>query len=682
MKLSNEIKHIFNAISQTKVGYIPRDGQLIMSNQIANMLEQRESKVITIEGGTGCGKSLGYLIPTIQKMLQHNQNSTEQLSVVIATANVALQQQLIHSELPILEKAGLNFNVALAAGRGRYFCLSNAIKSLENTNFDTRETQLIEELIVKQGNENWDGLKDNLIDDNPILEQTWPKVSAQNVQCKKCPNHDNCPLIKARKAIDKANVIVANHALVWSDLTENRILPAPDKTIYVFDECHHIPKSFRDSLHKSLKLSSFAKLFEKDASDTTSIITSVVNMDEATPYISANEISLLMTNMKDGLRTLKNYAVFMIQQQQTINQSELVNVQFLEQDIDIQIRFEIDQRITPTIAQIIHHLESAIRWLNQQKKLSEQVKKELLKAMSLLRSMQQAYDTFVMLTQVDSTTPIAKWIANKSTHTIDPIFNSVYIETGHFLKENLFDKSHATILTSATLRTLGTFDRYLTQVGLTFKNTQLLCIQSPFNYKDNAILNITNSMPIPNLQNEKEHTESIVKKIKTDFKHHLGGLLLFSSKRQMSAFIEWLGDDILNHCKLQYTDSRQNLIARHKQDIDQGKKSLLIGCQSLSEGLDLPGEYLTYVGIAKIPFGDISSPIDNAEAFYCRKNNGNPFKDIMLPDACSRLIQSTGRLIRTMECKGSLAIYDSRLVNKQYGQLLLNTLPSYRVQVS
>lgn len=138
-------------------------------------------------------------------------------------------------------------------------------------------------------------------------------------------------------------------------------------------------------------------------------------------------------------------------------------------------------------------------------------------------------------------------------------------------------------------------------------------------------------------------------------------------------FIESLSEELKCLCLIQYTDSRTNLIDRHKKRIDGNQKSVLIGVQSLSEGLDLPERYLTFVGIAKIPFGDANHPLIEAEIKHYQ--GFNVFENIVLPDAASRLVQSVGRLIRTEKCSGEVSIYDPRLLKKQYGKKLLQSLP-------
>jgi len=681
--LEHMIEKTFIGIAHNKEGYKPRESQQLMVNQIGKMLNNPSNNLITIEGQTGCGKSMAYLVPAINQVLLHNKNNKERIHLVVATANVALQQQLINHELPVLAQAGLKMTSVLAAGRGRYLCQKNAMVTMEDENLDVREAQKLEELLMSLGNNSWDGLKDNLTDDNPLQERIWPKISAQRAKCKDCEYKEKCAFVKARSAIEKSDVIVANHALVWSDLEDNKILPLPQNTIYVFDEAHHIPKSYRDSLSKSSNLNRILRLVNKDIDNTAKIINQLSSSADNIATLNYQNAFKLCSALKNGFNELESQCVELIKTSQQASNLKEVTVQFSETGIPAKMRYLLNIQIAPAMLQMMQILEKTNEWGSKQKSLSESVESQLKQGMSILGSFNNAFKTFnLFTTESCEQQPMAQWICNEEHNHSNVIFQAGLVYIGHLLKEKLFDKAYGTCLVSATLRSLGTFDRFLYQVGIQKNETQLLCIESPFDYQHRATLSMNKTMPIPDYKNEALHTQSIVEKFKQDFDNHQSGVMLFSSRRQMNAFVELLDDETLSFVKLQYTDSRKSLIDKHKLAVDSGKKSCLIGCQSLSEGMDLPRQYLTYVGIAKIPFSDISNPMDNAEAIHCKRMRGNPFRDIMLPDASARLVQSTGRLMRTVECSGQIAIYDSRLINKPYGNLLLNTLPSFNRQVS
>lgn len=682
--LNHSIEKTFNGIAKNKKGYKPRDSQQLMVRQIASTINNDSlNKIITIEGQTGCGKSLAFLVPMINQLLIHNSNNKERIHLVIATANVALQQQLINHELPILMQSGLKFTSVLAAGRGRYLCQNNAMKTLEDDNLDVREQQKLEELITRFANKQWDGLKDNLSDDHPLQESIWPKISASKAKCHKCPYADNCGFIQARQAINKVDVIIANHSLVWSDLEKNTVLPSPKDTMYVFDEAHHLPKSYRDTLSRSCNLNILLRMFNKNINNSANILSQLSNIAEnvtSLSYEAAYECCSLVGN---GFTELKSLGLEYINFKQNTTTKKEVTVQFTECGVPTSMQDLLLLKIAPSILPIIETLEKVIAWGHKEKTLAKHIEILLDQALPMLSTLNNAYDTLDLFSTFScKEKPLAHWINNEKNNHANIIFNVGIVNVGRLLKANLFDKAISTCLVSATLRSLGKFDRFLYQIGLTKQETQLLCIESPFDYNKRSILSMIKSMPTPNFQDETAHTQSIVNQCKLDFKQHKAGVMLFSSRKQMTAFVELLDDEFLSFAKLQYTDSRQSLIEEHKAAIDRGEKSLLIGCQSLSEGMDLPRQYLTFVGIAKIPFGDISNPIDNAEAIHCRRMNGNPFRDIMLADASSKLIQSTGRLMRTVECQGQISIYDSRLLNKPYGQALLNTLPSFNRHIS
>lgn len=323
-------------------------------------------------------------------------------------------------------------------------------------------------------------------------------------------------------------------------------------------------------------------------------------------------------------------------------------------------------------------LFNATNDVKKQKKLSKSSDKTLHLALKLHHKINNIIETLALFIEYSTKNkPLAQWLEIENNEIS---INASFINIGAKLKEIIFDKAHATILTSATLRSLGNFDRFLSQVGLTPYDTNLVCVNSPFSYKK-ALITINPQLPLPDHTNEKNHTSALCQQFLTDFEKHNAGIMLFTSRKQLELFISLLPESLLKIAKIQYTQSRLALISQHKKAIDNNQRSLLIGTQSLSEGLDLPKQYLTFVGIAKIPFSNFSSPLELAEANHYRHLNKHPFNEITLPDASNKLIQNTGRLMRTMDCYGQIAIYDPRLTSRQYGKTLLENLPQYQIQI-
>ncbi|WP_277869340.1 helicase C-terminal domain-containing protein, partial [Vibrio sp. 10N.261.46.E8] len=255
-----------------------------------------------------------------------------------------------------------------------------------------------------------------------------------------------------------------------------------------------------------------------------------------------------------------------------------------------------------------------------------------------------------------------------------------YLTTTEELKSKLWDKCAAAVVTSATMTSLNSFDRFMLETGLMKGDgTQYFRVRSPFDYQNQGKLIVPDMQVDPSTANEEKHTKEIVHYVTQMGSKHKAGLVLFTSYRQLNRFAEMVSPELRKDMLIQGEDTRPNLIRRHKQRVDDNKRSFLVGVASLGEGLDLPQEYLTAVAIAKIPFGNFKEPIDEAEGEFIKSRGGNPFYEQSLPEASAKLVQQVGRLIRSADCSGEVLIFDRRLTTKKYGVALLDSLPPFNL---
>jgi len=262
--------------------------------------------------------------------------------------------------------------------------------------------------------------------------------------------------------------------------------------------------------------------------------------------------------------------------------------------------------------------------------------------------------------------PHSRWIekttsANKKTNYI---LNSAQIDISHNLDQLIWSKVAGAVLTSATLSSLGSFDRLNQQLGLVKAENQYLRLPSPFNFDqvDFIVANFKN-----NPTQVYEHTQEVASQLLERIDSNEGSLVLFASNKQMQMVADLVEQKL--GCELFIQGGKQN----------QG--SVIFGLDSFAEGVDLKGDNLTHVVIVKLRFSVPNSPIEKTTQDYLQSQNRNPFMEISLPDASLRLIQACGRLIRTETDTGKITIFDNRLVSKFYGKQLLNALPGYNIVV-
>lgn len=208
------------------------------------------------------------------------------------------------------------------------------------------------------------------------------------------------------------------------------------------------------------------------------------------------------------------------------------------------------------------------------------------------------------------------------------------------------------------------------------RESEYLRVMSPFDFQNKGRLLIPDMTAEPN--QVEQHTKEIVAYLNDNIDVDGASLVLFSSRRQMEEVAQAVSDVIKDIMLIQGEQSKRVILDSHKARIDDGKGSLLFGLASFAEGVDLPGNYLTSVYIAKIPFAVPDDPVEATLAEWIQKRGGNPFMEITIPDASLRLVQATGRLLRSEKDAGDIHILDKRLKTKRYGSQLIQSLPPYR----
>lgn len=238
----------------------------------------------------------------------------------------------------------------------------------------------------------------------------------------------------------------------------------------------------------------------------------------------------------------------------------------------------------------------------------------------------------------------------------------------------MFSQAFATVLCSATLTTLNSFDYIKQELGLSqHPGLQTLKVDSPFDYQQKARLLLPKMQTDPS---SDAFTDELIAKLPQYIDKTAGNLLLFASYWQMQKVVEALrvkGWSFL----VQGEASRQSLLELHALKVKAGEGSILCGTQSFSEGLDLPGALLTNLVITKLPFAVPSSPLEEALSEAITKRGGNPFLQMTVPATARKLVQACGRLLRQEMDHGRIVILDRRLVTKTYGKAMLNALPPF-----
>ena len=706
----NAIRDHYQNIGKNLPGFRPRASQREMIAAIANAFSRtltreegeeapkREGESIAvIEGPTGVGKSLAYLLAG-GIMAQ-----TRGKRLIVSSATVALQEQLVDRDLPFLvEKSGLELTFALAKGRGRYLCPYKLYQLTQNNaqqnllGFEAPEVlwdskpkpeelnllrDIADEFSARRFNGDCDAWPEK-IDDT-----IWLKVTNDRHGCLKaaCPNRAECPFYLARDVLETVDVVVANHDLLLADISMGGgvILPAPENSFYCIDEAHHLPKKALSRFAAEHSWNIAVWTLEK-LPQLTGKIAALTDKAEL-----ANLADEAATSLLDSLHEWQ----FHLAEEPSLSLGSSENDRrkhneptWLWEDGKIPEGLETTVSNTAIAARsLLKHvvglndaLSAARREKEQDGALLDRLTSEFGLFIARIEQISAVWD-LLSTVPIEGEEPLAKWITRRADDKNDYIFNASPISSASHLANSLWRRAAGAVLTSATLQSLGSFNLILRQTGLLWlPETTTLALESPFNFDTQGELYIPPVHASP--KDPDAHTAAIVEwlpKLVSPVEA-IGTLVLFSSRKQMQDVALRLPDEYLPLLLVQGELPKAVLLQRHHQAIAEGKASIIFGLDSFAEGLDLPGTACVQVIIAKLPFAMPDNPIEKTQNRWIEQRGGNPFIEITVPEASIKLIQAVGRLIRTEQDYGRVTILDNRVKTQRYGQQLLACLPPFK----
>ena len=703
-QLKETIRGAYRQLRDNVPGSKPRQAQLSMIAEIAKHLadiyteaddrpEDYQAPIHIIEGPTGVGKTWGYLLPLVPLA------KARKKKLVIATATISLQQQLLERDLPGVRKnSGLDFRAVIAKGRRRYLCPSRLKQALggvdpNGTLFDDptgnasgqpgdakRHESLFQSLSQAFESGEWEGERDLWMQSIP--EEAWSMVSTDRHGCmgRTCPHVRECPFFQARDALDEADVVVANQDLVLSDLSLGGgvVLPEPANTIYVVDECHHLPTKALQ--HGSSQHWVFGAR-EWLTSAAKKLPQAIAALPEGTQSKIHRECEIdeFLDEVIEGLKTLAE-ALASSGMKDLDGGRGPVTWRFEYGILPDWLRELGDQIQVPAtrMAGRLEKIHSLAREAVDDGKVPTVQAEQLMPEIGFFahRAANLAETWELLLREdPDNAPPHARWItASAKDGFIDYLVAASPISAASFLDSILWQKCAGAVVTSATVTALGEFHRFANMTGLGRNpKAEFLKLNSPFDFPNREVLEIPKLEADPGKQ--ADHTREISQWMESAIDPDVGTLVLFSSYRQMRETRDRLPGKLRNLVLMQGEITKSGLLARHETAIEEGRGSIIFGVASMAEGVDLPGKLCEHVVIAKIPFPVPDSPIEKTTEEWLKSRGRNPFMEMMVPDAAVRLVQAAGRLIRTETDQGRVSILDTRLLTRPYGRAMLNSLP-------
>ena len=638
--MSDKVRQALDA-AVTAIGGAPREGQIQMAEAVANALTDRHH--LMVQAGTGTGKSLAYLIPP----LVHGHK------VLVATATLALQRQLVERDLPAvvpaLEKTlGREITYAIYKGVGNYICLQKM--NSEEPDADS-EVMLGVSALEKDAQRLHDwarkpGISGDRDDAPDVDRRVWAANSVSGRECvgaDKCAYGSSCFAANAKGKAQSADVVVTNHTLLAIEIVDSHPI-LPERDVVVLDEAHEFMDRATQAVTEEL---TSARVLRASAMARKYMPGKLADAF----HKAANGFHEAMVDYGESIRG----------------------------DMTTQARLEeIPQSLESPIRKVRESAQAITQFLSKD---DEIIDTDIVAERARVKG---------AVNEISTTAATLLKLGDGFVLWYEPTFSTLYLaplSVSDVLRENLLTQTPV-IATSATLTVGNSFNALAKSIGFLVgedvesgiksgevdpANLQMLDVGSPFDFANQGVLYMPKHLPEPGRDGPSVQALT-----------ELGELIDAAGGRTLALFSSWRGVEaadahlrkVLAELPIKiFTQKRGDSVGPLVERFAKDETSILLGTMSLWQGVDVPGNSCILVAIDRIPFPRPDEPIMSARAAAADAAGGSGFMQVSLPRAALLLAQGTGRLIRSLEDRGVVAILDSRIITKRYGSVLLNSMP-------
>ncbi len=660
-------------------GFVERPGQKELSRKIREAFQR--NLPLLAEAPTGTGKTVAYLVGAVAA-LQELRHRRAGLRLVVATATKGLQGQIMTSDLKKLESVGLleGLAVELAKGRGNYLCerQAGALASKDSTNQldllaegpqeDVGDAAEALRLLRAFQDGDWNGDIDFWSEKRP---RGWQAISAAGESCvgRKCDHYESCPFVKARARMGLAQVLVANHDMVLADLKmaldEDMDPMLGEQYLVVFDEAHHLPDKALETGRHEVKVKALADHLKKVPAALSAAWRDMhlgKGLDTAGVSVgdfSTDSLVAALGDMATGLDALEY--------------DEQGIFRFAKGEVPpaVQERARWVGSRLEVLDELFQNASSALRFGKASKTQASMA--SVASAISLFASQHAPVrDAMKLFEALAAPQRMVRWAEKRKSGDVS--LNTSPMEGAEVLGPLLWESQRVfPVMLSATLRDMGSFDRFIAKSGAPADDVMLHETPQVFDFsRCELVIARLNSTP---KRDTREKWLAEVKEAMPQFiVQGTGNLVPFHSGEVMREVVPALRRKFGDAVKMQGTASLAVLIEAHKADVDAGRTSILCGLATMAEGLDLPGRWCENLIITQLPFAVPSDPVERELQDELGRDY---FVKRALPDTYIKLVQLVGRLMRRESDRGRIVMLDKRLATEFYGKAMLNALPAY-----
>lgn len=605
-----------------------------MALAVARSLQ--EGGHLMVEAGTGTGKSLAYLVPSVLWAMENDK------TVVISTYTKTLQDQLMSHELPLLRrKLGLSFRYSLCMGQENYLSLRRMKRASQTGMFNDagEENQLAQ--VFAWAQDTATGLKSEL----PFepMRSVWEEVGRQKDLCmgKNCETYETCFYFKERKKWFGAHLLIVNHHLFFANVASNGGVLPPFHAV-VFDEAQNLEEAATSFFGVELSNSGMFYFLDRLYNVRTHKGTLVRIKGQSNDLI-----------MEQVLRVREATELFFQDLFDEYGQR------------DRTIRFykppALKNNIHPPLERLLEMLkafEGRLTSDEERLEITAAAARCREYAASLSALLQQNLDEHVYWLEITARRRFPR-----------AVLRGVPINLSEPLRQHVFDKTDRALLTSATLTANRKFDFVNERIG--YEPSEQIILDGPFDFSSQALLYVPKDLPGPDEKTDK-YVPAMARRIR-ELIHASDGkaFVLFTSYEMLNRVYRVLKPLLPEYPLLKQGDMPPARMIREFKEAP----SVIFGTSSFWQGVDVPGEALSNVIITKLPFDVPSEPLIEARIEDLRNRSINPFRHFQLPRAIIQLRQGFGRLIRKKTDRGIVAILDTRLVTRSYGKYFIDSLP-------